>query len=118
MSDDNLAHVMNQRDEAITAYDQSLDGNRPLAFDRETLGKMVRGVWIRWAAQQPNPKPSWLVPWDHLNEPDKEVDRMIGEEIARWAIAGDAAMRCRELDHWPRQPTPPHSWAALKAHRL
>ena len=68
-----------------------LDGNRPLPFDREQLGRMVREAWIRWAQTQPRPKPSWLVPYDHLAEPDKEADRLIGECIARWTLIGDAA---------------------------
>lgn len=48
---------------------------------RELLGKRVRSIWIQWAQQQPNPKPSWLVRWSGLSEPDKEVDRLIGEEL-------------------------------------
>lgn len=47
--------------------------------DRETGGQFVRKVWIAWAMEQPNPKPSWLVPWEELSEPDKEVDRRIFE---------------------------------------
>lgn len=50
---------------------------------REVLGKRVRSIWIQWAREQPNPKPSWLVPWEKLPEPDKEVDRRIGEELFR-----------------------------------
>lgn len=50
---------------------------------REDLGKMVRDEWVAWAKEQPNPKPSWLVPWDGLSEPDKEVDRRIGERLYR-----------------------------------
>lgn len=74
-------------------FNESLNGNRELAFDREQLGQMVREIWIRWAQTQPNPKPHWLTPWENLNEPDKEVDRLIGEEMARWTIVGDSAMR-------------------------
>jgi hypothetical protein len=48
---------------------------------RERLGMRVREVWIHWAKEQPNPKPSWLVPWEALSEPDKEVDRRIGTAI-------------------------------------
>lgn len=55
--------------------------------DRETLGRIVREVWIEWANEQPNPKASWLVPWDGLSEPDKEVDRRIGERLAAFAMA-------------------------------
>lgn len=51
------------------------------ADERERLGKLVREVWMAWAKEQPNPKPSWLVPWEGLSEPDKEVDRRIGERL-------------------------------------
>ena len=60
---------------------------KPLALKwgtgREALGEMVREEWIAWAKEQPDPKPSWLVPWDGLAEPDKEVDRRIGERLFR-----------------------------------
>ena len=51
--------------------------------DREALGRLVREVWIAWAREQPAPKASWLVPWEDLSEPDREVDRRIGETLAR-----------------------------------
>jgi len=57
------------------------------AHRREWLGRIVREVWVRWAKEQPNPKPSWLVPWEGLDEPDREVDRRIGEVVADNAIA-------------------------------
>lgn len=47
----------------------------------EELGKLVREVWIEWAQKQPNCKDSWLVRWDGLSEPDKEVDRLIGSRL-------------------------------------
>ena len=53
--------------------------------EREQLGRLVREEWIDWAREQPNPKPSWLVPWEELSETDREVDRRIG---ARLALAG------------------------------
>lgn len=60
--------------------------------DRDKLGQLVREIWISWAVDQPNPKPSWLVPWEELSEADKEVDRMIGEKLFlvgfRWAVMG------------------------------
>lgn len=49
--------------------------------DRDKLGAMVRQVWVAWAREQPNPKPSWLIEWYCLNESDKEVDRRIGERL-------------------------------------
>lgn len=51
------------------------------AADREALGREVRRVWMEWAAEQPAPKPSWLVPWEDLDEPSREVDRRIGEAL-------------------------------------
>lgn len=65
--------------------------SRPLPYGRDTLGRFVREAWVRWAETQPSPKPSWLVPYDELSEPDKEADRQIGEAIARWTLIGDAA---------------------------
>lgn len=47
--------------------------------ERDRLGRLVRELWISWAEMQPNPKPSWLVPYDDLGECDKEADRVIGE---------------------------------------
>lgn len=52
-------------------------------FDRDQLGKIVRDAWIEWAKEQPDPKPSWLLPWEDLAEPDKEADRRIGEAVVR-----------------------------------
>jgi hypothetical protein len=54
---------------------------------RDFLGQLVRDAWISWAVQQPNRKPSWLVPYAELSEADKEADRMIGERVAKWVIA-------------------------------
>lgn len=53
---------------------------------REALGQHVRAEWIAWAKEQPNPKPSWSVEWDGLSEPDKEVDRRIGERLFRQGL--------------------------------
>ena len=77
------------------------------AEEREFYGQIVRLVWIEWAKEQPNPKPSWLVPWGDLPEPDKEVDRRIGARIVevskpRWhdaiteAVAAERAKLNRE----------------------
>jgi len=77
------------------------DGNRPIPFSRDELGRMVREAWVRWAQTQPNPKPAWLVPYDDLAEPDKEADRQIGEAVARWTLIGDAARAARERKYDP-----------------
>jgi hypothetical protein len=71
--------------------DYRMNGARQLPFDRDQLGRFVREAWMRWAQTQPNPKPSWLVPYDDLAEPDKEADRQIGEAVARWTLIDDAA---------------------------
>lgn len=79
---------------------------------RDAGGRIVREAWIRWALTQPNPKPSWLTPYDELDEPDKEADRQIYEaclvgeermvslypgipELPKWLL--DAATR---IDQW------------------
>jgi hypothetical protein len=48
---------------------------------RDRLGKLVRRAWIEWAKTQPNPKPSWLVPYEQLSDADKEADRHIAETL-------------------------------------
>ena len=55
--------------------------------DRDRLGRVVREAWIVWAKNQPDPKPSWLVPYDLLPEPDKEADRRIGEAFAEFLFS-------------------------------
>lgn len=65
-------------------------------MSRESLGRLVRELWIEWAKEQPAPKPSWLVPWEGLSEPDREVDRRIGEGIAMHVLtmrAGPGALQ-------------------------
>jgi hypothetical protein len=49
---------------------------------REALGRLVREVWVKWAGEQPNPKPSWLTGWEGLDEGQREVDMRIGEAVA------------------------------------
>lgn len=45
---------------------------------RELLGRRVRQVWLEWAREQPDPKPSWLLPWEDLDDGQKEADMRIG----------------------------------------
>lgn len=69
-----------------------LDGGRQLPVeDRNFWGQAVREAWVRWAETQPNPKASWLVPYEQLSEIDKEADRQIGEHVARLTLLMDAA---------------------------
>ena len=81
--------------------------------EREVLGRLVRDIWIEWAKEQPSPKSSWLVPWENLSEPDREVDRRIGESIAKHVRDGvdaldDAIATRREeiLKRWTKNPAP------------
>jgi hypothetical protein len=79
--------------------------------DREALGRKVREVWIDWATQQLNPKASWLVPWEGLSEPDREVDRRIGERVA--AIGATHAHDAMISAGWVRGPVGQASREAL-----
>lgn len=54
---------------------------QPWESHRDVLGRLVRDAWVKWARSQPNPKASWLVPYDDLPEADKEADRQIGEAL-------------------------------------
>ena len=57
----------------------------PLRGDelREHLGRIVRETWVACASEQDDPKPSHLIDWDELDEWNKEVDRRIGDAVAR-----------------------------------
>lgn len=55
-------------------------------LDRETLGKLVREVWVEFAKEQHDPNPSHLVGWDDLDEANKEVDMRIGERVAHHVL--------------------------------
>lgn len=93
-----LASLLDEVDALSAALEAGLDGSRPIPIDREQLGRFVREAWVRWAKTQPNPKPSWLVDYDELSEPDKEADRQIGEAVARWTLIHDAAARAMLAD--------------------
>lgn len=54
---------------------------RRAGVTREELGEIVRREWIAWAQRQPDPKPSWLVPFGGLSRADREADMAIGEEL-------------------------------------
>jgi len=55
---------------------------------RESLGALVREVWVEWAEQQAAAKPSWLVPWHELDEDQQQFDMRIGATVA--AVARSA----------------------------
>lgn len=50
---------------------------------RQTRGRVVRQTWVSWAKEQESPKPSWLIPWEELDESQREVDMRIGDAIAQ-----------------------------------
>ena len=76
--------------------------------DRESLGQMVRRIWTRWAREQDDPKPSWLTPWDDLSEPDREVDRRIGEALYLAGYVNGLAVPvpARDTDEETHDPFP------------
>lgn len=92
--------------------------------DREALGRLVRKVWIGWASEQPNPKPSWLVSWEDLSEPDREVDRRIGETLARAGVSAGvvaqspAELIAAELERIANTPAEQGPWWQLKTSLL
>lgn len=71
---------------------------RDVPMVRESLGKRVRREWEAWAWEQPDvaAHPSWVVPWEHLPERDREVDRRIG--FALWSMGNQAAQAAQAAD--------------------
>lgn len=69
-------------------------------ISRDFLGQIVREAWVKWAKQQPNPKPSWLAQYAELSEADKEADRQIGEAVLQWVMSIKSAT-------WEVTPTQP-----------
>jgi len=49
---------------------------------REPLGRLVREVWVEWAREQSDARPSWLAGWDDLDDGQREVDMRIGAAVA------------------------------------
>ncbi|QWF85772.1 hypothetical protein [Amycolatopsis sp. CA-230715] len=56
-------------------------GNSDTRPPRELLGRWVRQVWEEWAREQANAKPSWLTPWENLDDGQREVDMRIGDML-------------------------------------
>ena len=51
-------------------------------------GELVREVWVEWAREQPDAKPSWLVPWAELDAGQREVDARIESAVRAEARRG------------------------------
>ena len=48
---------------------------------REEIAETIRNAWVLWAKTQEHPKPSWLVPWDELDEPSRSADIAIADAL-------------------------------------
>lgn len=66
----------------------------------EGLGRRVRELWVDWARRQPNPQPSWLVPWDELSVAGKEAAIATGRgmfiEFKKLEAEGVGCVTCRQ----------------------
>jgi hypothetical protein len=51
--------------------------NLPCGWPGPQPGRIVRETWVKWAREQPEPKDSWLVPWEDLDKGQREVDARI-----------------------------------------
>jgi hypothetical protein len=68
--------------------------------ERERLGRIVREAWVRWAKTRPDPKPSWLLSYDELSEPDREADCQIGEAVRDYVRRLDEVKSSIGLSYW------------------
>lgn len=66
--------------------------------DRESLGRLVREVWVAWAREQPRPKAHHLDLWEQLDEGGREVDRRIGAAVADRVRADEREQCMREIE--------------------
>ncbi len=76
------------------------------ADERDALGRQVREIWIAWAKEQPAPKASWMVPWEDLGEPVREVDRRIGERLHAAGVAAERKSAVTRLCYWASKYLP------------
>lgn len=54
-----------------------------LNMTADDLGRAIRDEWCGWASEQVDPPPHHLIPWDELDEHNREADRRIGLAVAR-----------------------------------
>lgn len=71
-------------------------------MDREDKGRLVRQVWVDFAKQQDNPKPHHLLPWEELDEDNKEVDRRIGDALFNAGVK--YALSLSDENKWTMKP--------------
>lgn len=65
---------------------------------RESLGRVVREAWVKWAGTRRDPKPRHLAPYDQLSEEDKEADRQIGLAVFDYVVDHFNARRLELID--------------------
>jgi hypothetical protein len=87
-----------------------------VADERETWGRVVRAIWVDWALEQEDPKPSWTAGWDDIDDGQREADMRIGSGIAAQAVAGErerilrrafGCRRCGEVHERIPEPVTP-----------
>jgi hypothetical protein len=80
----NQDYVDRLRSLAVSNIDMGIE---TIDTTRDAGGRIVRNAWIAWAKTTTNPKPSWLVPYDQLDEWNKEADRQIYEAVYEYIVA-------------------------------
>lgn len=53
---------------------------------REILGSIVRAAWIGYCETTGAIKPKNMIPWDELDDWNKEADRVIGETLFNFCL--------------------------------
>jgi hypothetical protein len=53
----------------------------------EAWGDLVREVWVEWAREQPDCKPSWIEPWATLEARQRDIDTRIATAVANRVLA-------------------------------
>lgn len=77
------------QEQAFTAYRAFCAGRQsavPAAREHQAgsnrePGQLVREEWVKWAREQPDPKPGWVTPWEELDEGQREVDARIEASV-------------------------------------
>jgi mono/diheme cytochrome c family protein len=68
-------------------------------LDREQGGRLVRQVWIEQVHKHiPNPKHSYVCPWEEMPEWERETDRAIFDAIAT-ALRQELSQELQDQKH-------------------
>lgn len=81
---------------------------------REQRGRLVRDVWVGYAREQGDAKPSHLTGWDDLGAGDREADMRIGEAVAAQERQRLAALLRAAAEHDPRGSRPGYPLSPLR----